>query len=202
MPNLYLNQWWNIVNWTFRNKFQWNFSPKALIFVQENVFENAVWKTAAILSWPQCVLNTLRLMWHLCNYVNNILMDQCKTAVTPVLMQWSHCNLALSHWYVPQSGGNIIPSTINLGTLPHKTKQLACQQLVYICSLKLGNNTSYKNYQTYKCVVSLLTVHSHIENTLELLSVIKSTNSNIQISHNCRIPSKIRIYFLGWLSLF
>ena len=25
------------------------------IFIQENAFENVVWKMAAILSWPQCV---------------------------------------------------------------------------------------------------------------------------------------------------
>ena len=54
-PSHYLNQCWNIVNWTFRNKLQWNLNWNLCIFIQENPFENVVWKMAAILSWPQCV---------------------------------------------------------------------------------------------------------------------------------------------------
>ena len=50
-----------IVNWTLRNKLQWNFSRNSNIFIQENVFENVVWKMAAILSWPQQV-ETMILM--------------------------------------------------------------------------------------------------------------------------------------------
>ena len=55
LPSHYLNQCWNIVNCTLRNKFQWNFNRYLYIFVQENAFENVVWKILAILSWPQCV---------------------------------------------------------------------------------------------------------------------------------------------------
>ena len=51
----YLNQWCDIVNWTIRNKLQWNFNQNHNIFFQENAFESVVWKTAAILSRPQCV---------------------------------------------------------------------------------------------------------------------------------------------------
>ena len=43
-------------HWTLRNKFQWNFSRKANIFIQENEFENFVCKMASILSQPQWVL--------------------------------------------------------------------------------------------------------------------------------------------------
>ena len=50
-----------IVNWTLRNKLQWNFSRNSNIFIQENVFESVVWKMAAILSWPQQV-ETMILM--------------------------------------------------------------------------------------------------------------------------------------------
>ena len=53
-PSHYLNQCWNIVNWTIRNKRQWKLNKNLFIFVQENGFEN-VWKMAAILSGPQCV---------------------------------------------------------------------------------------------------------------------------------------------------
>ena len=51
----YLNQCWNIVNWTPRNKLQWNFNRNSYIFIQENPFENVVWKMAAMLSRSQCV---------------------------------------------------------------------------------------------------------------------------------------------------
>ena len=58
-PSHYLNRCWNIVNWTPKNRFQWNLNQKSQIFIQENLFENVVRKMAAILSWPPCV-NTLR----------------------------------------------------------------------------------------------------------------------------------------------
>ena len=48
-PSHYLNQCWNIVNWTLGNKIQWNLIQNLYIFIQENAFEN-VWKTVAILS--------------------------------------------------------------------------------------------------------------------------------------------------------
>ena len=34
---------------------QWNLKQNSYIFIQENAFENVVWKMAAILSRPQCV---------------------------------------------------------------------------------------------------------------------------------------------------
>ena len=37
-------------NWTLGNKFQWNLNQNSCIFIQENPFENVVWKMAAILS--------------------------------------------------------------------------------------------------------------------------------------------------------
>ena len=59
MPSHYLNQWWNIVNWTLGNKFKWNLNRKLYIFIQENTSENVVWKIAAILSRLQCVQTPL-----------------------------------------------------------------------------------------------------------------------------------------------
>ena len=35
-PSHYLNQCWNIVNWTLENKFQWNVNRNSYIFIQEN----------------------------------------------------------------------------------------------------------------------------------------------------------------------
>ena len=49
VPNHYLNQCWNIVNWTPRTKLQ-----NSCIFIQENPFQNVICKMAAILSRPQC----------------------------------------------------------------------------------------------------------------------------------------------------
>ena len=52
-PSHYLNQCWNIVNWTLGNKFQWNPNRNWYIFIQEIPFENVVWKMVAILSRPR-----------------------------------------------------------------------------------------------------------------------------------------------------
>ena len=54
-PSHYLNQCRNIVNLTQRNKLQWNFYRYSYILIEENPFQNVVWKMAAILPWPQCV---------------------------------------------------------------------------------------------------------------------------------------------------
>ena len=54
-PSHYLNQCWNIVNWTLRNKLQWNFTRNSYIFIQENALENVVCEMASILSRPQYV---------------------------------------------------------------------------------------------------------------------------------------------------
>ena len=51
----YLNQCWNIVNWTLRNKLQWNFNRNRNIFVQENALENVVCEMASFWSRPQWV---------------------------------------------------------------------------------------------------------------------------------------------------
>ena len=51
----YLNQCWDIVNWTHGNKLQWKLNRNLYISIQENAFVNVVWKMAAILSRPQCV---------------------------------------------------------------------------------------------------------------------------------------------------
>ena len=43
----YLNQWWNIANWTLRNKLRYDLS--FMQFIHENAIENVVWEMAAIL---------------------------------------------------------------------------------------------------------------------------------------------------------
>ena len=56
-PSHFLNQCWNIVNWTVGNKLQWNLNRKLYIFIKKNAFENVVRKFAVILSRPQCAFN-------------------------------------------------------------------------------------------------------------------------------------------------
>ena len=40
VPSHYLNQCWVIVNWTLRNKLQWNFNSNTKLNIHENAFEN------------------------------------------------------------------------------------------------------------------------------------------------------------------
>ena len=46
----YLNQCWNIVDWSLWNKHNWNL----YIFIKEKTLKNVVWKMSAILSQQQC----------------------------------------------------------------------------------------------------------------------------------------------------
>ena len=62
MPSHYLTQWWDIVDWTRRNKLQRIFNRNSNIFIQENALENIVCKMAAILYPLQC-----GSLWH--NYI-------------------------------------------------------------------------------------------------------------------------------------
>ena len=54
-PSQYPNQCWSIVNWDLGHKHQCNLNRNSWIFIQENAFENGVWKMASILFHPQCV---------------------------------------------------------------------------------------------------------------------------------------------------
>ena len=47
---IYLNQCCVIVNWTLRNKLQWNFNRNTKLLIHDNAFDNIVWEMAAILS--------------------------------------------------------------------------------------------------------------------------------------------------------
>ena len=51
----YLNKCWNVVNWTLMDALQWSSYRNSNLFIQENAFENIVWKISAILSRSQCV---------------------------------------------------------------------------------------------------------------------------------------------------
>ena len=51
----YLNQCWNIINFTLRHKLRRHVNESFYIFIKENAFENIVCQMAAIVSQPQCV---------------------------------------------------------------------------------------------------------------------------------------------------
>ena len=60
-------QFWVIVNWTIRNKLQWDFNQNSKLFILKNASENIVCDIAAMLSmgrWVNCVLaNADRCQW-------------------------------------------------------------------------------------------------------------------------------------------
>ena len=70
-PSHYLKQCWFIVNWTLRNKIQWNSNQNTKIFIHENTFEN-ISEMVAILSRGKWVKLTneiwgdliLKIIWH------------------------------------------------------------------------------------------------------------------------------------------
>ena len=62
-PSHYQNQCWNIINWTLRNKLQWNFSRKSNIFIHKNALENVVCVIASILSRLQWVNRLMMYCW-------------------------------------------------------------------------------------------------------------------------------------------
>ena len=74
VPSHYLNQCWNIVNWTLENKHQWNLNRNSYIFIQENAFENIICEMVAILYRLQCVnfyqrkFSHLLLLWQISIY--------------------------------------------------------------------------------------------------------------------------------------
>ena len=85
-PSHYLNQCWNIVNWTLRNKLQWKFNRNSDIFIHENAIESVVCEMAAILSRPEYVkkgsksriqgnLNSLLFFCHLSPVGVNLLTE-------------------------------------------------------------------------------------------------------------------------------
>ena len=68
-PNHYLNQSLLIVNWSLRNKLQWNCNQNSTIFIQENVFENTVCEMTAILSrWRWVILSFLHYWSSVCRW--------------------------------------------------------------------------------------------------------------------------------------
>ena len=77
-PSHYLNQHWLIINWTLRNKLQWNFNQNMEIYIHKNAFENVVCEMAAIL--PREIWVKKHVMW--------------KKQTCPAISAWRRCNHA------------------------------------------------------------------------------------------------------------
>ena len=106
-PWHHLNQCSNIVNWTLRNKLQWNLNRNSNIFIHENTFENVVWKMAAILSLPQCVKTCQWQIWEI--YPNMTSLKTTHTSLFDIKQQaitWNYVvpssmisgYVELTHW--------------------------------------------------------------------------------------------------------
>ena len=82
----HLNQCWLIVNWTLKNKFQWNLNKNSSIFVRKNAFENIVCEMVAILARPQ--------------YVN---LKLHMTLSNPTVIRYRKWITVVGHWTTFQS---------------------------------------------------------------------------------------------------
>ena len=118
MTSHFLNQCWNIVNWTRGNKFQWNFNQNQHIFNKRNAFENIVCKMASILSWPQCVkITSLSIpFWSWGNwqghwYTNiiNSIITNCPFGPHSNLPNKKHCTFISSVGLLPPPGRSQAP---------------------------------------------------------------------------------------------
>ena len=119
MPSHYLNQRWNIVNWTLGNNLKWNFNRNSNIYIQENAFEN-VCEMASI------CLGLNELTWNVYAMVAKIMGTQAqikRTCKTHFLQKRCHyC------WYL---GGSVHITDMLwekfLWILPLAIKPISCK---------------------------------------------------------------------------
>ena len=76
----YVNQWWNIVNWSLRNKLQWNIHLNSFFVIQENAFGSAV-----------CEMSTIFALASKCLHIvaDTLIKKYDKCAVT--FRRWHQC---------------------------------------------------------------------------------------------------------------
>ena len=105
--------WTNVVYWTPRNKLQWNLNWNSYNIIQEDPFENVIWKMAAILSRPQCVeTKQHHHKPHLCRVW---------------IYRWlTHCGLVM-----PYGDIDLVNIGLDNGLLPDGTKPLLEPLLTY-----------------------------------------------------------------------
>ena len=96
-PSHYQNQCWIIVNWTLRNKLQWNLNRNSNIFIQENAFESVVCETAAILSRPQCVNYSMNCFYEVSDIFRTktkIIIFHIPFSMTTLRLRQNGCHFA------------------------------------------------------------------------------------------------------------
>ena len=108
-PSHYPNQCWRIVNWTLRDKRQWNFNQNTKFFIHENAFENIVCKMVAILSrgrWVNGDLYMIVAADGVCGCIycswNSIVKLYVKTRSGSILVQVMTCWLMTPSHYLYQ----------------------------------------------------------------------------------------------------
>ena len=80
--NHYLNQCWEIVNWTLKNKIHWNLNSNTNIFIHENAFENIVCEIAAILSKGRWVNSSS-------HHYDDVIMSTMASQITSLTVVYS-----------------------------------------------------------------------------------------------------------------
>ena len=99
-----LNQCWYSVNYTLRNKLQWNLNRNSYIFIQENAFENVVSEMASILFRPQCVDELmLSSLDHIKIQILILMLPYVHEYVIWVLMGWILWWFIYGWWSVPKT---------------------------------------------------------------------------------------------------
>ena len=99
-PSHYLNQCWNIVSLTLKNKLQWNVNRNSNIFIHENECENVVCEIAALLCRLHCVKLAVcsSLLWYGSNQFYP--MDVCQghfTDIEEIIKILRACKVTLSN---------------------------------------------------------------------------------------------------------
>ena len=136
MPHHYLNQWWNIVDWTLGNKLQWNLNRNLYICVNENPSENVIWKMRGIChglnvlswySWSRSWKHSLMTLthWgqvtHIC--ISELTMIGSDNGLSPGRRQaiiWNNAWLLL----IEPLGTNVREISIGIQTFSFKKMQL------------------------------------------------------------------------------
>ena len=123
-PSHYLNQCWNIANWTLWNKLQWNFDWYSCFFIRRNAFENVVCEMAAILSRERWVNATVvagsRSILSLVHGSNILILDLLNK-VHPRFILYTHMHpVHLTHSVNPKQHGWQLTGSTGLHVLARK----------------------------------------------------------------------------------
>ena len=95
----HLNQCCLIVNFTLRNKLEWNFNQNSSIFIQENTFENVVCEMAAILSRGRLVNETISSDM-CCIHITMPMFYSIANSTAYLMHNWDGMEFTMIHGYI------------------------------------------------------------------------------------------------------